>query len=141
MNDDPSSPSNPAANPNASTMDMLRGLAQEAVQYGRDLLQLFVTEAKEKSRSLRVIGGLAAAAGLFLLFAFCWLSLALVGVISYGLGSWRWALLIVGVGYAIIGLLMMIPVIHGLTSGLLRFEHTQRRLKEDSEYIKNKLAA
>lgn len=141
MTEPPVPPVSPAANPDASTLDMLRGLLQEAIQYGRDLAQLFLAEFKEKSRSLRVLIGIAGAAVLFLLFAFCWLSLALIGVISYGLGSWRWALLIVGVAYAIIGLLMLIPVAHGLTSGLLSFPHTQRRVQEDTKYVKTKLAA
>jgi uncharacterized membrane protein YqjE len=125
----------------ATTMDMLRTLMQEAVGYGRDLLQLFSTELNEKARSMRVLAGMVGAALLFLLFSFCWLSLALIGVISYGLDSWRWALLIVGVGYAIIGLLLLIPVAHGVRSGLFRFDNTQRRLKEDTQYVKTKLAA
>ncbi|HET9783720.1 MAG TPA: phage holin family protein [Terriglobales bacterium] len=125
----------------ATTMEMLRELMQEAVGYGRDLLQLFSTELNEKARSIRVLAGMVGAALLFLLFSFCWLSLALIGVISYGLDSWRWALLIVGVAYAIIGLLLLIPVAHGVKSGLFRFDNTQRRLKEDTKYVKTKLAA
>ncbi|MGH9486906.1 MAG: phage holin family protein [Terriglobales bacterium] len=142
MNDATPPPSdNPAANPNASTLDMVRGLLRDAVEYGRDLFQLFITEFKEKSRSLLVVVGMAVTAGLFALFSFCWLSLALIGVISYGIGSWRWAFFIVGIGYGIIGLLMLIPVAHGLQGGLLSFQHTKRRLEEDSKYIKSKLAA
>ncbi|MGH9413635.1 MAG: phage holin family protein [Terriglobales bacterium] len=137
----PPTPPNPADNPDASTIDMMRGLLQEAAAYGRDLVHLFFTELKEQSRSMKVLIGMAAAAGLFLTFAFCWLSLALVGVISYGIGSWRWALLIVGVGYAIIGLLMLIPVATGLKGALPTFEHTRRRIEEDTQYVKNKLAA
>jgi MFS family permease len=78
------------------------------------------------------------------LFGFCgflFLSGALIGAIAYGLASWRWALLIVGVGYALIGLLLLIPVAHGMKSGLFRFDNTQRRLKEDTQYVKSKLAA
>ncbi|MGH9476257.1 MAG: phage holin family protein [Terriglobales bacterium] len=141
MTEPPVRPTSPAANPDASTLDMLRGLVREAVQYGRDLAQLFLAELKEKSRSMRTLVAMGATAGLFLFFAFCWLSLALIGVISYGLGSWRWALLIVGVGYALIGLLMLIPVAHGLTSGLFSFPQTQRRVQEDRNYVKTKLAA
>lgn len=141
MSTTPPLPPNPADNPDASTIDMLRGLMQEAASYARDLIQLALTELKEQSRSMKTLIGLAATAALFLLFSFCWLSLALVGVISYGLNSWRWALLIVGVGYAIIGLLMLIPVAHGLKGAIPTMEHTRRRIEEDTKYVKNKLAA
>lgn len=137
----PPIPPHPADNPDASTLEMLRGLMQEAAGYARDLLQLAIAELKEQSRSMKMLLGLGATAVLFLLFSFCWLSLALVGVISYGLNSWRWALLIVGVGYAIIGLLLLIPVAHGLKGAIPTLEHTRRRIEEDTKYLKNKLAA
>lgn len=137
----PPDPDAPARGEAATTMQMLRELMQEAVGYGRDLVQLFSTELTEKARSMQVLAGMVGAALLFLLFSFCWLSLALIGVISYGLDSWRWALLIVGVGYAIIGLLLLIPVAHGVKSGLFRFDNTRRRLREDTQYVKTKLAA
>lgn len=140
MNPD-STPTDPQAPETPTTLEMLRQLLREGVDYGRGLAQLFQTELREKARSLRVLAGMAAAALLFLLFSFCWLSLALIGVISYGLDSWRWALLIVGVGYALIGLGLLIPLAHGIRSGLFRFDQTQRRVKEDTEYVKTKLAA
>ncbi len=137
----PPIPPHPSDNPDASTLDMLRGLFIEAAAYGRDLVQLAMAELKEQSRSMKMLIGLGATAGLFLFFAFCWLSLALVGVISYGLNSWRWALLIVGVGYAMIGLLLLIPVAQGLKGAIPTMEHTRRRIEEDTKYVKNKLAA
>lgn len=124
-----------------STMEMLRQLMQEIAGYGRDLMQMFTTELKEKSRSMRTLAALSGAAVLLGLFSFAFLSGALIGAIAYGLASWRWALLIVGVGYGILAMLLLIPVAHALQGGLLSFEHTQRHLKEDAEWVKQKLAA
>lgn len=124
-----------------STVEMVRSLLREAADYGRDLARLFAAELNEKSRSLRTLAALALGAALFLLFSFCFLSLALIGAIAYGLASWRWALLIVGVAWGVVGLLLMLPIAHALQGGLLKFDRTRRHLKEDPEFIKNKLAA
>lgn len=124
-----------------STADILRTLAQEITAYLRDLSRLFTTELSEKVRAMGTMVALAGAALLFLLFSFCFLSLALIGAISYGLASWRWALLIVGVAWGVIGLLLLLPLAHAIRGGLLKFERTQRHLKEDPEFVKNKLAA
>lgn len=129
----------PAAN--ASTLELIRTLLREGALYARDLSQMFSAELTEKARSLRTLAMLGGAAALFLLFSFCLLSFALVGALAYGLASWRWALLIVGVGWGIIGMFLLLPVAHALQHGLFKFEHTQRRLKEDSEWVKDKLAA
>lgn len=123
------------------TIEMLRQLMQEVAGYGRDLMQMFATELKEKSRSMRVLAALGGAAALFGFFSFAFLSGALIGAIAYGLASWRWALLIVGVGYGILAMLLLVPVAHALQGGLLSFEHTKRHLKEDAEWVKQKLAA
>lgn len=131
----------PAASTPASTVDMLKQLFQEISGYARDLMRMFQTELAEKSRSMRTLVALGGAAALFGLFSFAFLSGALIGAIAYGLASWRWALLIVGVGYGIIAMLLLLPVSHALRGGLLSFEHTKRHLKEDAEWIKQKLAA
>lgn len=128
-------------NPNLSTADMLRDLVREIAQYARDLAKMFAAELGEKSRSLRILGMLGAAAAVLLLFSFGLLTVALVGAIAYGLASWRWALLIVGVGWGIIGLLLLLPLAHALQHGLLKFDHTAHRIREDSEYVKRNLAA
>ena len=143
MNPEPSTPiGNPAqAADKSSTLEMVRTLLHEITLYGRDLLQMFSAELTEKSRSLRTLAILAGAAALFLLFSFCFLSLALIGAIAYGLASWRWALLIVGVAWGVIGMFLLLPLAHALRHGLLKFEHTQRRIKQDSEWVKEKLAA
>lgn len=131
----------PAAGPPPSTMDMLRQLVQEVAGYARDLGRMFTAELGEKSRSLRTLAALGGAAALLGLFSFAFLSGALIGAIAYGLASWRWALLIVGVSYGILAMLLLIPVAHALQGGLLNFEHTKRHLKEDAEWVKQKLAA
>ena len=128
-------------NPNPSTADMLRDLVREIALYGRDLAKMFAAELGEKSRSLRMLGMLAGAAAVLLLFSFGLLTVALVGAIAYGLASWRWALFIVGVGWGILGLLLLLPVAHALRHGLWNFDHTSRRIREDSEYAKRNLAA
>lgn len=124
-----------------STAEMLRQLAREATDYGRDLVRMFSAELGEKAKSLRMLAAVAGAAALLLFFSFLFLSLALVGAIAYELDSWRWAFLIVGAGYGFLGLLALIPVAAGLRKGLLRFEHTRRRLREDAAWVKRKLAA
>jgi len=124
-----------------TTIDMLRELMREMASYARDLARMFMTELGEKSRSMRYLAAMGGAAALFGFFSFAFLSGALIGAIAYGLASWRWALLIVGVGYGFLGLLLLIPVGHALQGGLLSFEHTQRHLKDDAEWVKHKLAA
>ena len=94
-----------------TTTDMVRELLHEVADYGRDLARLAGAEWKEKSHSLRTLAVMGASAALVLFTSFMLLTVALVGVIAYGLDSWRWALLIVGVGYGIIGLLSLIPAL------------------------------
>ena len=124
-----------------TTTDMVRELLHEVADYGRDLARLAGAEWKEKSHSLRTLALMGASAALVLFTSFMLLTVALVGVIAYGLDSWRWALLIVGVGYGIIGLLSLIPVSHALRSGLFQFSHTRERVRQDAQWVKHKLAA
>ncbi|HEY7854988.1 MAG TPA: phage holin family protein [Terriglobales bacterium] len=124
-----------------TTTEMLRELMREVADYGRDLARLAGAEWKEKSHSLRTLAMAAGAAALVLFTSFMLLTVALVGAIAYGLDSWRWALLIVGVCYGIIGLLSLIPVSHALRSGLFQFSHTRERVRVDAEWVKHKLAA
>ena len=125
----------------AGWVELVRELVLEARGYFRDLGGMVALELKQGARSLRTMGVLVGAGALVLLFSFVLLSLALVGLVAYWLESWRWALLIVGVGYAVIGGGMLAAVARGLRKGLLRFEHTRRRLREDARYLKSKLAA
>jgi len=125
----------------AGWVELVRELVLEARGYFRDLGGMVALELKQGARSLRTMGVLVGAGTLVLLFSFVLLSLALVGLVAYWLESWRWALLIVGVGYAVIGGGMLAAVARGLRKGLLRFEHTRRRLREDARYLKSKLAA
>ncbi|MGH9416901.1 MAG: phage holin family protein [Terriglobales bacterium] len=136
-------PGSAAAQPlsDASLLELVRQLLREASDYARDLLRLFSTELGEKTRSVGILAGLAGGAMLLLLFSFAFLSGALIGAIAWGLASWRWSLLIVGVAYGLIGMGLLLPVSHGLRSGLFRFNRTQHRLKEDAEWVKKKLAA
>lgn len=133
-------PDNPE-NTSASTIDMLRELMQEIAGYARDLMRMFLIEVGEKSRSMRYLAAMGGAAALLGLFSFAFLSGALIGVIAYGLDSWRWALLIVGVGYGVIALLLLVSLAHALQGGLLSFEHTKRHLRADAEWVKHKLAS
>lgn len=125
----------------AGWVELVRELVREVRGYFRDLGGMVALELKQGARSLRTMGILVGAGALVLLFSFVLLSLALVGWIAYLLDSWRWALLIVGVGYAAIGGGMLAAVARGLRKGVLRFEHTRRRLREDARYVKSKLAA
>jgi len=124
-----------------STVAMLRMLFDEASDYARNLARLFATELSENSRSLRYLAAMAGAAALLLLTSFLFVSGALVGAVAWGLASWPWALLVVGVGYGFIGLFMMLPLAHAVRKGLLKFEHTRQRVKADAEWVKQKLAA
>ena len=124
-----------------SIVQLLRDLIAESGDYGHDLARLFAAELREQSRSIRYVAAMAATAMLLLFTGFLFLTGSLVGAIAFGLGSWPWALFIVGIAYGIIGLLLLVPLGRGISSGLLRFEHTRRRLKRDSEWIKQKLAA
>jgi len=124
-----------------STVAMLRGLLQEVADYGRDLARLFAAELREQSRTIRYVGMLAAGAALLLLVSFLLLTAALVGVIAYGLDSWRWSVLIVGVAYGLIGLISLAPLASALHRGLFRFDHTRRRLRDDALFVKHEFAA
>jgi ABC-type multidrug transport system permease subunit len=121
--------------------ELLREFFREAGAYMRDLALLFASELKEKSTYLKsaIISFVVAA---FLgVFAFLFLSVALVAAIAYGLGSWGWAFLIVGVAYAVIGGLISLPAAKSLKRANFSFEKTSSRLREDSDYFKHKLAA
>ncbi|HUX67475.1 MAG TPA: phage holin family protein [Terriglobales bacterium] len=125
----------------AGWVELVRELVLEARGYVRDLGGMARLELKLGARSLGTMVAMVAAGVLVLLFSFLFLSLALVGGIAYLLESWRWALLVVGVGYALIGAGMLGAVARRMRRGLLRFEHTRRRLREDAQYLKSKLAA
>lgn len=125
----------------ASLLELVRQLLREGSDYLRDLARMFNTELGEKARSMRVLAGLAGGAMLLLLFSFAFLSGALIGAIAWGLASWRWALLIVGVAYGLLGMGLLLPLSHGLRGGLLRFRRTEHRLKEDAEWVKKKITA
>lgn len=126
---------------NASTMDLIRDLARQAVQYLRDLQQLFRAEAREKSRLLAIVAISAVIAGMLLLFSFVLLTMALTYAIAQGLQSWGWALLIMGVVYGLIGTLVLLPAMRTMKSGTLRFQRTQAQVQRDKEWFKQKLAA
>lgn len=125
----------------ASTIEMVRSLLREVSEYLRGAVRLVAAEFREQSRSLRTLAMMAGAAMLLLLFSFGLLTVALVGVIAYGLDSWRWSLVIVGVAYGMLGLITLLPVAGGLRKGLLHFDHTRHRLSEDVRWAKQKLAA
>ena len=133
-------PDNPGST-STSTIDMVRELMQEIAGYARDLMRMFLAEVGEKSRSMRYLAAMGGVAALLGLFSFAFLSGALIGAIAYGLASWRWALLIVGVAYGVLAMLLLIPLAHALRGGLFSFEHTKRHLRADAEWVKHKLAS
>jgi uncharacterized membrane protein YqjE len=137
-------PPRPAASSgpdNPSTADVVRELARDAAGYGRDLVQLFAAELKQESRQLGRLGAMLVSGLVLLLFSFGLLTVALVGVVALALASWRWALLIVGVGYGLVALGLLLPAAGAARRGMLQFHHTRRRLREDSHWIKEKMAA
>ena len=126
---------------NASTMDLIREVARQAGQYLRDLQQLFMAEAREKSRLLVIVAvSVAMGAGL-LLFSFVLLTMALTYAIAQGVQSCGWALLIMGVVYGLTGALVLLPALRTLKAGTLRFQRTQAQVQRDKEWFKQKLAA
>lgn len=126
---------------NASTMDLIREVARQAGQYLRDLQQLFMAEAREKSRLLVIVAISTALGAGLLLFSFVLLTMALTYAIAQGVQSWGWALLIMGVVYGLIGALVLLPALRTLKAGTLRFQRTQAQVQRDKEWFKQKLAA
>ena len=138
---DTNAPLRAAASADASTAALLRELARDAAGYARDLAQMFAAELRQESRSVARLALMLAAGMLLLLFSFGLLTVALVGVVALALSSWRWALLIVGVAYGLTALGLLAPVARARRSGLLQFRHTRRRVREDRDWIKEKMAA
>lgn len=131
----------PETTPRSGWVALLRDLVEHFRGYGRDLGGLAALELQQGAKSLRQLAVLAAAGALVLLVSFLVLTFALVGAVAYGLDSWRWALLVVGVAYVLVGGGMLAAVVRGARKNPLRLEHTRRRLKEDAQYLKNKFAA
>ncbi len=121
--------------------ELVSELLQQAAGYARDYGRLISAEAREKARYLRVLGLSLAAAAVFLLFGFFFLTVALTAAIAFGLGSWGWASLIVGGGYFLIGLLTLIPAMRSIQGGTLRFDRLKTRVRKDKQWVKTKLAA
>lgn len=124
-----------------SLAQLLRGLLREGGEYGRDLARMFTAELRQHSRVVRTRAAMGAAALLLLLTSFLILSAALVGLVSWLLDSWRWALLIVGGTYVAGAGLLGAAVARSVRQEHLRFEHTRQRLRRDAEWLKQKLAA
>jgi uncharacterized membrane protein YqjE len=132
--------SSPSYTREAGTMELLRDLMRQIALYIGDVSRLFMVELNEKkSFAKTMIFGFATAAFLGV-FAFLFLSLALVAGIAYWLG-WGWALLIVGVAYAIIAAAVAVPAMSYLKGGEMRFDRTITRVRQDSEWLKHKIAA
>lgn len=127
--------------PQLSLIELLRDLARHAMAYGRDLGTMAVAEIREKARFTRVAAASLAIAAIFALMGFLFLSVALVAAIAYGLKSWGWASLIVGVAYVVVAGLVVLPAARSLSRGRLRFTRTLNRVKQDARWIKDKLAA
>ena len=132
-------PPQPSAQP--STLNILRGLARDAANYARDLAQLFSAELGENTRTLRRLAAMAGAAALLAFFSLALLTAALAGAVAYAVASWRWSLLLVGAAYALAALALALTLARRFRAGLLQFRHTRRRLREDRDWIKQKLAA
>lgn len=127
--------------PRQSLIELFRDLARYAVSYLRDLGKLAGAELGENARHIRVLVASAATAAAFGSLGFFFLTVALIYAIGYGLNSWGWASFIVGIAYSIIALLVLLPALHSISKGALRFERTVSRVKNDAEWVKNKLAA
>ncbi|MGH9480401.1 MAG: phage holin family protein, partial [Terriglobales bacterium] len=82
-----------------------------------------------------------AMAAAFGALGFFFLTVALVSAIAYGLSSWGWASLIVGIAYSIVAVLVALPAMGALRKGALGFQRTASRVKEDAKWVKDKLAA
>ncbi len=123
------------------TIDLVKELFQQTGNYLVDLGRLFLAEAEEKTAFLKVLAISAVVAALFAACGFLLLSVALVCLVAYGLGSWGWAFCIVGVAWVIVAGLVIMPAMRSLSKGALRFEKTTTRVKDDKEWIKQKLAA
>lgn len=127
--------------PRQSTTELLRDMARHAVAYARDLGKLAGAEAREKGRHIGTLVVSVAIAGVFGALGFFFLTVALIAAIAYGLNSWGWAAFIVGIGYSIIAALVLLPAVHAVQKGALRFGLTVQRVKQDAQWVKNKLAA
>lgn len=144
------SPAPPSGEPPSATafpssrqtlVDLLRELAQHGVIYLRDLVKMAAAEAGEKGRYVRVLVVSLAMAGAFGALGFFFLTVALVSAIAYGLNSWGWASLIVGIAYSIVAILVALPAMHSIGKGALGLQRTTQRVKEDAKWVKDKLAA
>lgn len=124
-----------------SLLELLRELAQHGMTYARDFVKLAAAEAAEKGRYLRVLVVSLVMAAAFAALGFFFLTVALVSAIAYGLNSWGWASLIVGIAYSIVALLVALPGMNSLRKGAMGFQRTTQRLKEDAKWAKDKLAA
>lgn len=126
---------------NPGLFELVRELGRQAAQYARDLKQLFLVEMQQNARFLVIAAMSLAIAAILLLFSFALLTVALMAAIAYGLGSWGWAALIVGVVYGFVALLLAGSAAQSLKSGRVRFQRTQEQVKRNKEWLKQKLAA
>lgn len=127
--------------PRQTTAEMLRDLARQAVAYLRELGKLARAEAGEKARFIRVLVGSLVIAAIFGALGFFFLTVALIAAIAYGINSWGWAAFIVGIAYSLVAVLVLLPAVHALSKGALRFDRTVSRAKQDAQWVKDKLAA
>ena len=124
-----------------SVTGLFREFVREAGAYLRDLSLLFVSELKETSTYLKAAAISFAAAAFLGVFGFLFPSMALVAAIAYGLGSWGWAFCVVGALYAVVAGILAMGGAKSLQRGNFSFHKTMGRVREDSDYFKQKLAA
>lgn len=131
----------PDPEPETPLFTLLRRAGRELGLYLADLIKLFREELREEGRLVRSVLMSMVASAMLLLFSFGLLTVALVGAVAYGLNSWRWALLIVGVAYGLIGAALMGPAINARRAGIARLERVLRRVRLDVETVKRRMAA
>lgn len=112
-------------------------LKAEVTDFLRTRQQMLMAEINQKLSAWKTGIPLLVVALLFAWVAFLVLTAALVAAVALAVGSWGWALAIVGVGYLIIaGVLGWIGYAE-ISANPLKPERTLRVLKEDQVWIQS----
>ncbi|KQT64413.1 MULTISPECIES: phage holin family protein [unclassified Aureimonas] len=125
-----------------SIPDLLADLMREATDLFRSEGQLIRSELSDKITQLQIGGGSLAAGAICLLVALITLTAALVTAVSkigdpdIGPG---WAALIVGIGLAVVGMLLLAKGKKDLEPSNLTPTRTARQLGEDGKLVKDQI--
>ena len=110
-------------------------------EHVQDFARLAAAEWREKVSYFRAVAIAIALSLLLGLMSIVLLSFAITAGVARLIGSWGWALLIVGVVYGIAAGVLLIPALRTARTGALRFQRISEQIQKDREWVKEKLAA